>query len=76
MTLHNIGYGLYSSKMQFAGGLQFSTPIYNWKIIFFQRNEEKKKFHVLPARMEPVAEQNTISHGLLLCFEKLKVVQP
>ena len=68
----NTGNGLYDSKMQFAGGWQLSTPIYNWTIIFFfQRHEEKDKFQVLPARMEPVAEQNTISQALLPCFGKL-----
>ena len=56
--------------MQFAAGWQFLIPIYNWKIIFFQRHEEKDKFQVLPARMEPVAEQNTISQALLPCFGK------
>ena len=38
----NTGNGLYDSKMQFAGGWQLSTPIYNWTIIFFFRDMRRK----------------------------------
>ena len=62
-------YTLVKCNLQEVGSYQhqFTTEQY----FFFQRHEEKDKFQVLPARMEPVAEQNTISQALLPCFGKI-----
>ena len=66
--------------MQFAGGWQLSTPYKDhththtknkYTPYTIHHTHTKDKFQVLPARMEPVAEQNTISQALLPCFGKI-----